>query len=526
MDLSNKQSWFKWTVTVIVLISFLALTITSDNFVKDAYAYSCCPVVKSMNVNVLQELLKRLIMSSIVSRIKAWAAEKIGFEYITGSLIDGVFNANISGMIDSYAGGMSGAVNQVIGGAGLIGGGDVRRAIDNHLNGNTTGSAIDNAVQDAARDFITNQLIQNGVDPSTVANLDTVVNDYAQSMVDSGPMNQINDAIQEYANQLEQTMNQAAQDSASIARLGSLLDLSESILNDTVTTSNTTAAAQEAAHMVNDASASVDAIWGQQVRDLINNTTVSNDSGDLASARGIGRGIIDTAMCDSAGNCYNITTQDVDGIGQQATNAVSNTANTLITNAQNQTNLIVNSLVSNFVDTAVAGGGLRNTITNIQNAIRGEGQRNFAIQRMYLQVERDIKNLVAPGNVDTWKGVITQTSPVVDIKDISVILVGPKSPNDRKMKVIKRLVAAKRAIEVATQMQALLKRLPVQNIDGRADDAAWKDVARLYYYWVILQNETLKLQSASLQSDAMTVSPDMDGKLSPLDSIISAGGGN
>ncbi|MBT9166700.1 MAG: hypothetical protein DDT19_00024 [Syntrophomonadaceae bacterium] len=164
----------------------------------------------------------------------------------------------------------------------------------------------------------------------------------------------------------------------------------------------------------------------------------------------------------------------------------------------------------------------------MSDILRPEMQDEFIVQRTIQGDYKKTKQVLFKdkgqweGTIETLASYSAQGKPLSDINKVAVFMASPHRELSEKDKEgmtkrrigeierkkaftelnIKRLFTAYEAWLVAEKVTKKMSSFKVSAIDSAKSDRAWKDAVRFQYYWLLLLNERLKLESMNLAVSA------------------------
>lgn len=512
-----------WAVTIVLALAILAISVamlmsspSSLDYMELDYmevadaTCSCCPVTSTTNNFQFGALLKELTKQTLLENYEKILREKISFEYLSGSMIDYVSGYNFSSTTDMMPQ-ISGYSNQAV------------SSQTSYVNNVAAAfpAGLRTSAENVTVTSLNNLLYGYGVAPQSISRFMSSFTQTYRSFLRSAEVTQTySGSLTSYNQQMNQQIGSISTVSNSFVNLGTKVDMSLAGTDRAGSTEGLSSAIAESVATSHDSVAMVDNIYGWQLKESVLPEYMSQYSGNTTSfahknmqfllSRLVGVEFCEGSLsCDGGGGddpfssgscCVILTEQDVMGIANASNaSALNYTENTL-----NQAKQSLNGMISSGYANMQQGltPNLQGIITSIGNVIVSGRGAEFYYQNLYAGIARNIES--ALGNRDQWLSVAKAPMGAnPDVQRAATLLAGPDTPDNIKKAAIKRLIASKRAIDVANYFQGMLKGFDPDRMNNKKDDEAWKDIARLYYYWTVLQNETLKLHSIALVADSV-----------------------
>lgn len=481
----NKKA--KIIISVTVYIVFILLILSSSTVYGSK---ACCDKVVSVsNLNTLGPLLKQMTQNILINKSKEILAQKLQFNYLLDSFalkIYGLNNiTNFLPVIDNLQSNIMKESNRII---------------NSTFKFDAFSQQFNNSVNNAMKKELITILREKGVStyeiPAIVEQVGLSYNNFLNS---NSVTNLYEKSVSQYASEMGYAVNNALKTNRHIINLGGGIDLSELVVSGN-SSGNTNRLKNESIAIYNDAVNYVDSIYGYTLRQSIRNDFT------YVNGRFIEEKLRNISFCDNYNkeHCVVIDDNDI----QRLVNATNNTAIKETENILNKgknalyktTDNIYNSLAYEINKDILSRSNI------IKKTIEQEkANEYFSSVDYYARIERDIKSLM--NNRQNINQIIASDEiNIEDTKTLAQLLGNPLSknyPKQLKEQAITRLVAAHRAIDVANKMSKLLRQFNLSAIDSATPEQAWKDTFRFYYYLTLLQNETLRLKSVSLMSNAL-----------------------
>ncbi len=487
------------SVVLVAVLLLAAAVIFGSNSVREAWAYCyCCPVVGTDNNTMFGQMMRQLVKQTIEAKYKEMLAQRFTYEYLVGMItnynsaninFDNLLNftPQISGLMQGNVAAQTGFLSS------NMSLGQFSGTLNSAMSGSLS-SSLNNAIASGGEQYTTM--------PSGAVTVDQVVSNYNNFLSQGSTTGIYSGRLNTYTSQMGQQLRDAADMSAGTMDLATRVDVSQSVAQNSAVYDNLRYSVQEATTLGQDGVRYVNDVYGWDLRQSVQS---SYGDADLvrANSQYLNNALWQVRMvCNANMYCTSISSAAISDMIGGTNNAASTATDAALRNVSTTLNNMISSgYQSTYLQVQpTLGSAISTTLTHVRTSQAGE----FAVQRTYEAVEDDVSQIL--GDKQFWVSSIRTQNPT-EIKQMASILAGPNTPDEQRRAAVKRLVAGKRAQDVARNMQEFLKGMDITKVDSRSDDQAWKDAVKLYYYWNVLQNEQLKLQGTALMATALAKEP-------------------
>jgi hypothetical protein len=480
--------------TRIVIFAILSTVIFYSLIIMPAYSrVICCPVINTANHSVLGSLIGQMTQNTIINRYKGILAQRLNIKYsfdnlmlraLPGHGLDALVNfmPNIDPALNNIARGGINITNDIMSSSSF-----------NQRFSGTVNNAMQNELKSIFRE-------RTGVNvPPDISDITSMYNRFLSS---NEVTNLYSSHVNLYRHEMINELRSVSSINRHILNLGATLDLSDSSVYGRNVSNSVNSLTKEAFNIHRDAVEYVDIVYGHGIRRAIHDPySRGNDFTSLNRGFiGMRSGLNGATICDDLGNnCVTLNDEDAERL-IRATNSesIAQTEKILIEN-EGAVNRFAGNNYGEISDKMEAEVARRSNI--IRNVIAQDKRNDYFTSVEYFdRVRQDIK-AIGVGDIET-----VATLDKIDPRDTRMIvrlIRGSKgTPKIIREANVDRLVAAHRAIKVAEEMKEKLKRYSLADINAGYSDQAWKSFFRFYYYYTLLQNETLRLKSLSVQANA------------------------
>lgn len=157
--------------------------------------------------------------------------------------------------------------------------------------------------------------------------------------------------------------------------------------------------------------------------------------------------------------------------------------------------------------TAKMRDGIAAALLVVNKTMSLEKEKERAINRLYNGMEQEVRRLL--GDAGFFAAIARENGRVSlldreDIKKITVLLAGRNSSMLRRKLAVRHYIVARISLETATAIRSGLSGFDPATIDRGYEDMAWKDLARLNYYLLTMENQKLKLLALRAMTESLT----------------------
>lgn len=471
----------------VCVVSFIGLTVFfvfySGIIRRADCAQPCSPVISVTNYSQFSDLFKNLVKNLMIGQLKANLSQKLSISYRPGNLI-GV--GDLAGIND-----FSSTVGDVVG-AGL-------RSQTSFVNANLSLGNFMGSLNNAATATFQNELRRKGFDRNDIT---AVLKNYQKILASEGFVGTYSGPVNEYRSMVCGFLPVASNLAVQMAGLSGKMDVASSIsTRQKDLTGNMQEALGEWAAHTHEALALLGNIGNASIGESI--------GAQFAAANG--QYLRTTLKKLSSGARVTLTDEGIAKIVLKVNNAAAITVRQYIEAS-------TSSLEKMFLATKTSVGTTMRTkvesaLDAINRAVVAEKAKEAAVANIYSSIENEVRELLDnPRNYETFAREKNPASLFDSgtTRKLMVLLASKRCSATRKKLAIKHFIVARTSLEIASGIKTRLNNLDPAVLDGGFEDQAWKDLSRLQYYLLYLENQQLKLMAIRAMAQAAdTDDPDV-----------------
>jgi hypothetical protein len=478
----NKSRKKKSLTVGLSLFFALALLFFSYGWIthRADCAVICSPIIAVTNYTQFSALLENLARSMMIGELKSNLSRKLSISYTPGNFMG---SGDLAG-INDFSSMVSGAVNE-----GL-------RSQIGIVTRDMSLASFTGGLNSAAMSILESELRRKGLDKNNVA---AVLKNYQRFLTSAGIVGTYSGPVNEYQSMVSGFLPVASNLITHMTGLSGRIDVASSLpARQKDVAGNTRTALNACTVHLRD---------GLGLLGNIGNVTIADAIGARFAVSNSDHIKVMLGQPASGSTKVVLTEKDIGKIISLVNNAAAQSVPQYITRSANSLEKISLSMVSS-VDTIMRTKVL-SALEAINRSVNAEKQKEIAIANMYSSIENEVQGLLRDSrNYETFARANVPGSLFDDesMKKIIVLLASRRSSATRKKLAIKHYILARTSLEVASGIRARLKNVDPATIDSGYEDQAWKDLSRLHYYLLYLENQKLKL----IAIQAMTQAADTD----------------
>lgn len=469
---------------LIIVIGLFAIGGVS----KEVDAACCDMSIISLNLPAMGEMMQKMVVNSLVDRMKSMLMQKLGLEFLQGNFF---FQALLSGQLNlqnltNLTPNINTALDKIAS--------QQMAQVQNMMSTQAFATSLNSSLQGTVEKSLASVLESKGITASA-QDIKTFSGQYQEYLSSTAAVNAYAGQVADFNGSMTSQLKNIPAINDKVLNFGALADISQSVTKNSRESANVKAFGQEAAGIHKNAVEVVDAIQGYGLKQAVGDTFVPNNAAHLTAR------LEKREFCDSvSGECVTLSQSEIRSITDAASVAA---------NKQTERNLssVKNALVDDIDkkygqltgEVTKEVGGRASIVSNLFNEKDIVGY--FTAQDRSKDLQRQVANQPA----DAWKSLVSKPA-AVDInnaRDVTALIKGSGTPTAAGNEAMNRYVAAQRALAAAGATAQHLKGFNLSSVDSGASDQAWKDYARLRYYSMLLRNEKMKLTAAAGKSAAV-----------------------
>ncbi len=487
--------------TFLVLIGLLYLLLCP---VLKAGFCPCCPTVSGSNYGLLTPLINRLTNGFLIEHDLKLQLKKIALSYVHGSFFNKLAKSILTQKLNELANQFNVEVTQQFSLALK----DGQLVIGNNLSvSNFSDTLISNADKVLQKSIYEILSKKTGKDISRLKENEELKKEIeAVSLAYNEKMASTSSFYEKYLNNLSESLNDSLIDNTSMGTdfiiLGGNLDAVSNVLKETQGAGFTANSATETSYSFwLNRRKFADLLWGNKVREEVEEDVTSKNKEVLNNI--LLKEVFNVCRYYEYGYCtykcrVKLSKQEINTIVDETNKVLISTANNQM---QNTYSFLDKKLKEAYFSNLALAQKYSSKKTEILNNVfvLSKGYE-VGVQKDYRKkldnvgkyrnlTEKEWKEVVAKGVPKSEKGIVTFLAQ--DIWNSKL------SKQQAIIDNIRRYLVAREAVKLAEEMEKTLKHFNLTEIDKETSDQAWKDALHFYYCWLVLENETLKLMSAS-----------------------------
>ncbi len=447
-------------------------------------AIKCSPIIMVTNYAQFSALLNNLVKNFMSGELKANLSQKLSISYKPGNFAG---TGDLSG-INDFSSMIGGAVNE-----GL-------KSQTGIVNGDMSLASFTGSLNNSVMTTLQNELRRKGFDRNDTS---TVLKNYQVFLKSPGLVGTYSGQVNEYRSMVSGFLPVASNLVMHMAGLSGRIDVASSLTaRQKDVTGNTRAALSACTVHARDGFGILGTIGNMSVGDAIGNQFTASNSEYLKAV--LGKTVSGNTKVVLTDKDIELIISTVNGVaGQSVPQYISRSTDSL-----QKISLATAASVDRII-----GSKVQSALDAVNRLVIAEKQKEIAITTMYSSIENEVQRLLRDyRNYETFARAKAPVSLFDDgsMKRAMVLLASRQSSAVRKKLAIKHYVLARTSLEVASGIRTRLKNLAPAAIDSGYEDQAWKDLSRLHYYLLYLENQKLKLIALRAMAQAAdTDDPDV-----------------
>jgi hypothetical protein len=438
-------------------------------------AVYCSPVILVTNYSQFSDLLQNLVKNLMVGQLKANLSQKLSISYKPGNFMGFSDLADINDF--------SSMISDVVG-EGL-------RSQIGFVNGEMSLANFTGSLNSAAMATLQHELRQKGFDTNDIT---AVIKNYQRVLASTGFVGTYSGQVNEYRSMVSGFLPVASNLITQMAGLSGKIDVASSIsAQQKDVTGNTREVLSECAAHTCDGLHVLGNIGNTSIGDTVGTQFTAANSKYLKTTLGKMATTVRVALTD----------EETEKIILKVNNAALQTVPQYIarlTNSLEKMSLSTTASVGTIMRTKVQAA-----LEAIHRSATAEKAKEAAITNIYSSIESEVQGLL--GNPHNYGTFAREKNPVPlfdngNMKKIMVLLASRESSATRKKLAVKHYILARTSLEIASSIKIRLNSFDPATVDSGYEDQAWKDLSRLQYYLLYLDNQQLKLMAIRAMAQA------------------------
>lgn len=447
-------------------------------------AVKCSPIITVTNYAQFSALLDNLVKNIMTGELKANLSQKLNISYKPGNFVG---TGDLSG-INDFSSMIGGAVNE-----GL-------KTQVGIVNGDMSLASFTGSLNNTVMATLLNELRRKGIDRDDTA---AVLKNYQMFLKSPGLVGTYSGQVNEYRSMVSGFLPVASNLVMHVAGLSGRIDVASSLTSrQKDVTANTRAALSACSVHARDGFNILGTIGSMSVGDAVGNQFTASNSEYLKTVLG---------KTVSRNTKVVLTDKDIELIISAVNSAAAQSVPQYIARSTDSLQKI--SLATAASVDQTMRSKVQSALDAVNRLVIAEKQRETAITTMYSSIENETQGLLRDyRNYETFARAKVPVTLFDDgsMKKAMVLLASRQSSAVRKKLAIKHYILARTSLEIASGIRARLKSLDPAAIDSGYGDQAWKDLSRLQYYLLYLENQKLKLIAIRAMAQAAdTDDPDV-----------------
>ena len=465
-------------ISISILLMFYGWIVRRANC-----AMYCSPVILVTNYSQFSDLLQNLVKNLMIGQLKANLSQKLSISYKPGNFMG---FGDLAGIND-----FSSMISDVVS-EGL-------RSQIGFVNTDMSLASFTGSLNNAAMTALQNELRQKGFDRNDIT---AVLKNYQRHLASAGLVGTYSGQVNEYRSMVSGFLPVASNLITQMAGLSGKIDVASSIsAQQKDVTGNTREALSECTAHTRDGLYVLGNIGNASIGDAVGTQFIAANSKYLKTMLG--------KMTTTARVA--LTNEEIERIISKVNNAAAQTVPQYIarsTNSLEKLSLSTTASIGTIMRTKV-----QSALEAINRSAAAEKAKEAAITNIYSSIESEVQGLL--GNPRNYGTFAREKDPARlfdngNMKKMMVLLASRGSSATRKKLAVKHYILARTSLEVASSIKTTLNSFDPATVDSGYEDQAWKDLARLQYYLLYLDNQQLKLMAIRAMAQAAdTDDPDI-----------------
>jgi hypothetical protein len=443
----------------------------------------CSPVISVINYSQFSDLLQNLVKNLMVGQLKANLSQKLSISYKPGTFTG---FSDLAGIND-----FSTVISNV-----------VREGLSSQIafvNADMSLANFTGSLNGAAMATLQNELRQKGLYANDIS---AILKNYQRVLTSPGLVGTYSGQVNEYRSMVSGFLPVASNLITQMAGLSGKIDVASSIpAKQKDMTGSTREALSECVAHTRDGLYVLGNIGNASIGDTVGTQFAVTNGKYLKTMLGKTTTTARVALTD----------EEIEKIILKVNNAAAQTVPHYIarsTNSLEKISLSTTASVSTVMRTKV-----QSALEAINRSAAAEKAKEAAITNIYSSIESEVQGLLAnPRNYGIFAreknpGALFDNG---NMKKIMVLLASRGSSATRKKLAVKHYILARTSLEIASSIKTRLNSFDPATMDSGYEDQAWKDLSRLQYYLLYLDNQQLKLIAIRAMAQAAdTDDPDI-----------------